>query len=402
MSNHKEVTTPLLHREGQGGGSALNFECDYNNGAHPAVLRALVETNDQTSLTYGFDEWSDRAKDRIRAACQCPDADVFFLVGGTQTNATVIDGMLRSYEGVVCVGTAHINAHESGAVEASGHKVITLPSHLGKMHADDLRHFMEVFTHDESRDHVAQPGMVYITMPTELGTIYQKSEIEAIRRVCTDYDLPLYIDGARLGYGLMADECDFDLAWLCSQCDAIYIGGTKVGTLCGEAVVFTHGNAPKCFFTIVKRHGALLAKGRLAGVQFDALFRPTPQPLPCRDGRGHSEQQLSHNETVSTPLSTREGQGVGLLYFHIARHAIEMAHRLRDILAEAGFRFFIDSPTNQQFVIMPNDRMHRLESHVLFTHWEPYDADHTVCRFVTSWATTEEDLLQLISLLRQY
>ena len=150
----------------------LNFECDYNNGAHPAVLRALVETNDQTSLTYGFDEWSDRAKDRIRAACQCPDADVFFLVGGTQTNATVIDGMLRSYEGVVCVNTGHINAHESGAIEASGHKVISLPSHLGKMHADDLRHFMEVFTHDESRDHVAQPGMVYITMPTELGLLF--------------------------------------------------------------------------------------------------------------------------------------------------------------------------------------------------------------------------------------
>lgn len=346
-------------------GQPLNFECDYNNGAHPEVLRRLVETNDETSLTYGFDEWSDRAKERIRAACQCPQADVFFLVGGTQTNATVIDGILRSYEGVVCAETAHINVHESGAIEQSGHKVIPQPSHLGKIDAADLRHFMEVFTHDESRDHVAQPGMVYITMPTELGTIYQKQEIEDIRRVCTDYGLPLYIDGARLGYGLMSDACDFDLPWLCTQCDALYIGGTKVGALCGEAVVFPRGNAPKCFFTIIKRHGALLAKGRLAGVQFEALFTDN-------------------------------------LYMKIARHAIEMAHRLRDILSEAGFRFFIDSPTNQQFVIMPNERMHRLEFHVLFTHWEPYDADHTVCRFVTSWATTEEDLLQLTSLLRQY
>ena len=374
MSTNKvEVTTPQLYatppQGGEevvlGGGSVLNFECDYNNGAHPEVLRALVETNNQTSLTYGFDEWSDRAKDRIRTACQCPDADVFFLVGGTQTNATVIDGMLRSYEGVVCAQTAHINAHESGAVEASGHKVITLPAYKGKIHADDLRHFMDVFTHDESRDHIAQPGMVYITMPTELGTIYQKSEIEAIRRVCNDYSLPLYIDGARLGYGLMADTCDFDLAWLCQHCDALYIGGTKVGTLCGEAVVFPRGNAPEHFFTIVKRHGALLAKGRLTGVQFDALFTDD-------------------------------------LYMKIARHAIDMAHRLRNILTGAGLPFFIDSPTNQQFVILPNDRMHRLEPHVLFTHWEPYDDTHTVCRFVTSWATTEADLDELKRLLQTY
>ena len=343
----------------------MNFECDYNNGAHPAVLRALVETNDKTSLTYGFDEWSDRAKDSIRAACQCPRADVFFLVGGTQTNATVIDGMLRSYEGVVCTETAHINVHESGAVEANGHKVITLPSHLGKMDAADLRHFMEVFTHDESRDHIAQPGMVYITMPTELGTIYRKEEIAAIRSVCTDYGLSLYLDGARLGYGLMADGCDYDLPWLCSQCDALYIGGTKVGTLCGEAVVFPCGNAPEHFFTIIKRHGALLAKGRLTGIQFDALF-------------------------------------TGSLYMTISRHAIVMAQRLRSILADAGLPFYIDSPTNQQFVIIPNDRMHRLEPHVLFTHWEPYDDTHTVCRFVTSWATTEADLDELQRLLQTY
>lgn len=336
----------------------ISFECDYNNGAHPDVLRALVETNATQSMTYGFDEWSDSAKKKIREVCECPDAAVYFLSGGTQTNATVIDGMLLSYEGVVCADTAHINVHESGAIEQSGHKVITLPSHTGKIDAGELRHFMEVFTQDESRDHVAQPGMVYITFPTELGTIYSKREIEAIRAVCKDYELPLFVDGARLGYGLMADECDFTLPWLCSQCDALYIGGTKVGALCGEAVVFPRGNAPRHFFTIIKRHGALLAKGRLTGVQFDALFTDR-------------------------------------LYMRIARHAIEKAKRMTLILSEAGFPFFIDSPTNQQFVIMPNDRMHHLQSYVLFTHWEPFDEEHTVCRFVTSWATTDEELDEL-------
>lgn len=350
----------------------ISFESDYNNGAHPEVLRRLVETNDRQSLTYGFDEWSDSAKRKIREVCQCPKANIYFLVGGTQTNATVIDGILQSYEGVVCADTGHINVHESGAIEQSGHKVITLPSHQGKLDAADLRRFMEVFTHDESREHEAQPGMVYITMPTELGTIYKKRDIETIRQVCTEYELPLFVDGARLGYGLMADDCDFTLPWLCTQCDALYIGGTKVGALCGEAVVFPRGNAPRHFFTIIKRHGALLAKGRLTGIQFDALFSPAPDD----------------------PKS--------VLYFSIARHAIDMAKRMTLLLSEAHLPFFIDSPTNQQFVIMPNDFMHHLESYVQFTHWEPYDEEHTVCRFVTSWATTEADMNQLAELLSRY
>ena len=303
----------------------ISFECDYNNGAHPEVLRHLVETNDEETLTYGFDRYTEQAKEKIKAACEAPDAEVFLLTGGTQTNATVIDGMLRSYEAVVCAETGHINVHEAGAIEASGHKVIGLPQKDGKLEAATLERFMEVFENDESRDHVAQPGMVYISFPTELGTLYS-------------------------------------LSLLAAHCDAFYIGGTKVGALCGEAVVFTHNNTPRCFFSMIKRHGALLAKGRLTDVQFDALFTDD-------------------------------------LYFRISRHAIEMAAALRDVLREAGQAFYVESPTNQQFVILPNKKMHLLEQQVLFTHWMPYDDDSTVCRFVTSWATKPEDIQRLRQLI---
>jgi threonine aldolase len=221
---------------------------------------------------------------------------------------------------------------------------------------------MEVFTHDESREHEAQPGMVYITMPTELGTIYKKRDIETIRQVCTEYELPLFVDGARLGYGLMADDCDFTLPWLCTQCDALYIGGTKVGALCGEAVVFPRNNAPRHFFNIIKQHGALLAKSRLAGVQFDALFT---------DG----------------------------LYFNIARHAIDKAMQLRKQFAEAGIPIK-DSPTNQQFVVLSKEQIQHLRQTIAFETWEPIDNDNTLCRFVTSWATTDADLDALAKALK--
>ena len=340
----------------------ISFECDYNNGAHPAVLRHLMETNDETTLTYGFDIYTERAKEKIKLACETPEADVFLLTGGTQANATVIDGMLRSYEGVISADTAHISVHEAGAVEASGHKVITLPGKDGKLQAETLERFMHIFEHDESRDHVPQPGMIYISFPTEMGTLYTASQLAELYDTCRRHQLQLFVDGARLGYGLMSEACDITLPQLAHLCDALYIGGTKVGALCGEAVVFTHGNAPRCFFSIIKRHGALLAKGRLTGVQFDALFT---------DG----------------------------LYFDISRHAIQMAGRLKAILQQAGIRPFIDSPTNQQFVILPNHLMHRLEQEVQFTHWQPYDEDSTVCRFVTSWATKEEDLKELEKIL---
>ena len=341
-----------------------SFESDYNNGAHPLVLQHLVETNALQSQSYGFDEWSESARNKIRAACKCSDADIFFLVGGTQANATVIDGMLATYEGVIAVQTAHINVHESGAVEASGHKVITLPSHDGKMSATDLEAWLKAFHADPTLEHMVIPGMVYITFPTELGSVYLAKEIEDILSVCRRYELKLFIDGARLGYGLASSECNFDLPWLAQHCDAFYIGGTKVGALCGEAVVFPHGNAPRHFMNIVKRHGALLAKSRLAGVQCDALF--------------------TNN-----------------LYLTIAKHAINMAMRMRRLFADAGIPLR-NSSTNQQFVELSNQQMKQLMEHVLFETWappapeasaeEPIDEDHTLCRFVTSWATTDEDL----------
>ena len=340
----------------------ISFECDYNNGAHPQVLQHLLETNDQQTLTYGFDQYSDSAKEKIRKACGAPKADIFFLVGGTQTNATAIDGMLLSYEAVVTADTGHINVHEATAVEASGHKVIGLPSHEGKLWVSELRRFMEVFINDESRDHMAQPGMVYITFPTEYGTLYTAQEIEEIEAVCRQYQLKLFVDGARMGYGLMAETNDVSLPFLASHCDAFYIGGTKVGALCGEALVFPRGNAPKAFFSIIKRHGALMAKGRLIGLQFDALFTDN-------------------------------------LYFNISKHAITMAMRMKQMLQEKGYQLYLDSPTNQQFVVIPNEKVRELEQKVIFTHWEPYDEQHTVCRFVSSWATTEEQLQLLEQLL---
>ena len=342
----------------------LSFECDYNNGAHPKVLQHLIDTNQKQSLTYGFDEWSESARRKIRQACQCPDADIYFLSGGTQANATVIDSCLATCEAVISADTGHINVHEAGAVEASGHRVIALPSADGKLMPDTLATFMQVYETDESRDHVAQPGMVYITFPTEMGTLYTADEITAIHAICRKYDLQLFVDGARLGYGLMSTDSDVTLSWLARHCDAFYIGGTKVGALCGEAVVFPRGNAPKHFFSNVKRHGALLAKSRVVGVQFDALFTDS-------------------------------------LYFDISRHAIVMAQKLRQVLQEAGMTFYMHSPTNQQFILLPTEQAHELKRRIDFTLWgpSPQDPSLMICRFVTSWATTEQDIEQLRKLL---
>lgn len=333
----------------------ISFESDYNNGAHPKVLEALIKTNDEQTLSYGFDRFSMAAKKKIRTLCEAPYAQIWFLAGGTQTNATVIDSILHTYEGVVCVSTGHIATHEAGAVEFTEHKVITIPERNGKMSAEELDKFMDEFLHDGNADHCVYPGLVYITFPTELGTLYSAQELDDIYRICKKYELPLYIDGARLGYGLMAPGNDITLPFLASHCDVFYIGGTKVGALCGEAVVFPSGKAHPHFFSITKQHGALMAKGRLIGVQFDALFT---------DG----------------------------LYLDISKHAIDMAMRLKDIFRRKGYTFFIDSPTNQQFVILDNKEVERLSDNFLFTNWGKYDNDHTVCRFVTSWATRKEDI----------
>ena len=339
----------------------ISFESDYDNGCHEAILKRLSETNEQRATGYGLDDYCTAAKEKIRAACAYPDADVFFLVGGTQTNATVIDAMLKGYQGVLSVESGHINVHESGAIEFGGHKVLTLPSHDGKMDAGELAQWLHDFFADPTYDHMVFPGIVYITFATERGTIYTLAELYAISDVCKRYELPLFIDGARLGYGLMAQGCDVTIEQLAALCDVFYIGGTKCGAYCGEAVVFPHGNAPAHFFTIVKQHGALLAKGRLLGIQFDTLMT---------DG----------------------------LYFKIARHAVEQAMRLRDAFVARGYQMYSDSPTNQQSVLLDNATIERLAKNFVFEQWYPV-GDLMNCRFVTSWATSPEDVDKLIAVL---
>ena len=335
----------------------LSFESDYTEGAHPSIISRLEETNFEQTPGYGNDHYSESAKSRIKEAFGVPDADVFFLVGGTQTNSTVIASLLREYEGVIAVRTGHIGVHESGAVEYTGHKVLTLPDHEGKMDAGELKAYLEAFYADGTFEHMVIPGMVYISFPTEFGTIYSKAELEAIHSVCQEYSIPLFIDGARLGYGLMSDRNDIGIKEFASLCDVFYVGGTKVGALFGEAVVFTCG-APAHFFTTIKQHGALMAKGRLLGLQFDTLFS---------DDR----------------------------YFQIARHADEMARLLKGIFIEKGYETFIDSPTNQQFFVMSRQRAAELHSKVRFEDWCPVDDDRIAVRFVTSWATREENVLAL-------
>lgn len=342
-----------------------SFESDYNNGCLPEILRRLSETNDEKSSGYGFDPYTERAKDRIRKACDMTEAEVHFLVGGTQTNATAIDSLLQGCEGVLSVDTGHINVHESGAVEAFGHKVLVLPGIAGgKMAASQINDYMRKFLADETYPHMVQPGMVYITLPTELGALYSRKELADIYTVCQQYGLRLYVDGARLGYGLMAEGNDIDLPFLAHHCDAFYIGGTKVGALLGEALVYTNTRAPKYIFTIIKRHGALLAKGRVLGLQFDTLFTDD-------------------------------------LYFRVSRHAIDMAQALRKVFAKHGLSLGIDSPTNQQFVILSKEQKQRLAEEIAFEIWEPLPNDHLLCRFVTCWATTEADIAALDEALKR-
>lgn len=333
----------------------ISFENDYNTGAHPQILKRLAETNLEPLSGYGSDMYCESAKKKIRKACGCPDAEVEFLVGGTQTNAAVISSMLKDYEGVIAATTGHVSIHEAGAIEYTGHKVLEIPQKEGKIIPEELQSYIAGFYADENHEHMVFPGMVYISHPTEYGTLYTKAELEAIAGVCRLYKIPLYLDGARLGYGLMSRQTDLTLEDIARLCDVFYIGGTKVGALCGEAVVFTKQNRPPHFINSVKKRGALLAKGRLLGIQFDTLFT---------DG----------------------------LYFEISRHAIDMAEELKGILESKNVEFYLKSPTNQQFVILENERIQELKKDIMFSFWETYDENRTVIRFVTSWATTEEDL----------
>ena len=341
----------------------LAFNNDYSHGAHPAVLQALVDTNMEPQPGYGTDAHTERAKQLIREACQAPDADVFLLVGGTQANATVIDMLLAPYEGVVAAETGHVACHEAGAIEFGGHKVLTIPGYEGKMHAEDLENYIQVFYENESYEHTVFPGAVYVSLSTEYGTLYSKAELAAIHAVCQKREIPLFVDGARLAYALAADECDITLPELAQLCDVFYIGGTKCGALCGEAVVFCGMHAPAHPIPRIKQHGALLAKGRLLGLQFDTLFTDD-------------------------------------LYFRISKHAINMAMQIRDAFDARGLQFYLHSPTNLQFLIMENKAVRALQQKIAFHTWGKVDEEHSVARFATSWSTTQEDVDALIDAIK--
>lgn len=340
----------------------ISFESDYIEGAHPKVLERLVQTNMEQLSGYGDDKYTASAKEKIKKACNCPEAKVSFITGGTQTNQLVISTVLKPHEGVVAAQSGHVSTHEAGAIEYTGSKVLTIPGHNGKMDACELKNYLSDFYNDGNHEHMVFPGMVYISFPTEYGTIYSKKELTDIYSVTREYKIPLYIDGARLGYGLKSKECDMTLPEFASLCDIFYIGGTKVGALCGEAVVFTKGDEPQHFVNLTKKHGALLAKGRLNGIQFDALFTDD-------------------------------------LYFEISEHAIEMAELVKNAFKSKGYKFLIDSPTNQQFIVLENKKMQELSEHVKFCFWEKIDENHTAVRFATSWATKKENVEKLLELI---
>ncbi len=340
----------------------LSFVNDYSEGAHPKILERLNETNFEQLAGYGSDCYCERAKEKIRAAIGCPEAEIFFLVGGTQTNQVVLDSLLRSYDGVIAAESGHVNVHEAGAIEHGGHKVLALKHTDGKLSAETVREYVETFYSDGNYTHMVFPGAVYISHPTEYGTLYTKAELAALHEVCAAYHIPLFLDGARLGYGLAAAGTDVTLRDIAALTDVFYIGGTKVGALCGETVVFPHGGMPAHFLTVVKQHGALLAKGRLLGIQFDTLFT---------DG----------------------------LYEKISRNAIETADRIRAALREKGYRLFCENPTNQIFVVLENEKIKELEQQVAMGFTEKFDDTHTVMRICTSWATRSEDVDALIALL---
>lgn len=331
-------------------------------GAHPKILERLIETNTEKTSGYGTDAYCESAKAKIREACSAPDARVFFLVGGTQTNATVLSSLLAPYQGVVSAVTGHIACHETGAIEATGHKVITIPHYDGKIAERDLVSCFENYLADESREHTVMPGAVYISHPTEYGTLYTKAELLAISKVCRKYGAPLFIDGARLGYGLASYETDVTLSDIAKCADVFYIGGTKCGALFGEALVITNEKICPCFFSMIKRHGALLAKGRLLGIQFDTLFTDN-------------------------------------LYLDISRNAIDKAMRLKNTLLERGYKFHIDSSTNQQFVVVSNEKLAELREKIGFTFWEKLDENTSVIRLVTSFMTTDEQIDELLAVM---
>lgn len=338
----------------------IYFECDYTEGACPEIINRLVETNYMQTPGYGEDEICDSARAKIRKACECDTADVHFLVGGTQANFTVIASVLRPYQGVLCAETGHINVHETGAVEATGHKVLALKSSTGKITAQQVKEYYDAHWADASHEHIVQPGMVYISHPTENGTLYTKKELTELYQMCNQLELPLFLDGARLGYGLMSEASDMTLADIAANTDAFYIGGTKVGALFGEAVVITNDMMKKDFRYNIKQRGGMLAKGRLLGIQFDELFA---------------------ND----------------LYFRVAKHANDLAMKMKAAFLEKGYELFFDSYTNQQFPIIPDEQLEVLKKKYAYCLWNKVSDTHSAVRFCTSWATQAEAVEELIA-----
>ena len=340
----------------------IRFECDYSEGAHEKIMQRLMETNYEQTVGYSEDPYCASAREKIKAACACPDAAVHFLVGGTQANATVIGSILRPHQGVLSAASGHINVHETGAIEALGHKVLGLPHKDGKISAQQVRDYVAAHYADGSFEHIVQPGMVYISHPTEMGTLYTLQELTELSQACRELNLPLFVDGARLGYGLAAGEVTLrDMARLA---DVFYIGGTKCGALFGEAVVITAKALQKDFRYHIKQRGGMLAKGRLLGLQFDTLFT---------DG----------------------------LYEKITGNAARQALRIRAAFEKKGVKMHFDSPTNQQFPELTQAQMDALSRDFSFTYWEKAEGEYHAVRFCTSWATKDESVDQLIEAIEK-
>ena len=353
----------------------MHFDSDYMNICHPLILERMAATQSVSYPGYGNDAVCESAKARIRRLCQCPEAEIFFLAGGTQTNMVVIDALLRSFEGVLAADTAHISVHESGAIEFTGHKVLPLAPVNGKITAQQVDEYVTGYYNDPNWEHIVPPGMVYITHPTEYGTIYSLAELEQLSAVCHKHSIPLYIDGARMGYGLAAEGADVALSDIARLCDAFYIGGTKCGAMYGEAVVFPNTKRADRFFSHIKRHGALLAKGWVAGLQFDTLFGDAANP------------SLEASDIEHT------------LYYTICKHAITQAMRIKQAFSERGYKLYLDSPTNQQFVEVTLEQAAAFSQHLTYGQWEPPRDGKVTIRFATSWATDPLDVDKLITLL---
>lgn len=342
----------------------IRFNSDYTEGCHPAILERLAETNMEQTPGYGEDAYCAAAADKIRALCAAPEAAVHFLVGGTQTNVTVISAALRHYQGVITASSGHINIHETGALEACGHKCLVIETPDGKLTAEQVAAYADAHRADESFEHMVQPKMVYISNPTELGTIYKKEELAALYKVCRERELYLFLDGARLGYGLASRENDMTFADIAALTDVFYIGGTKVGALFGEAVVITEEKLKQDFRYNIKQRGGMLAKGRLLGIQFLTLFEENR-------------------------------------YQEISAHAARLADKLKDELTKIGIRFYIDSPTNQQFPILPDAALLKLSETYTWAYQARVDETHSAVRFCTCWATKEEHVDALLADIRR-